>query len=111
MSGDWLEDFLIITMTALPKKNQAKKFSDHRAIGLISHTVMIAMRTLSKKLESKIEEFIEGDQYGFWKDKGTRDAIGLMRITSERVLDVKKRCVRASLIGKRPLTMSIGPNC
>ena len=36
---------------------------------------------------SKIEEVIE-DQFEF--RKGTRDAIGLMRIISERVLDVKE---------------------
>ena len=41
-------------------------------------------------MESKIEEVIEEDQFGFRKGKGTRDAIGLMRIISERVLDVKE---------------------
>ena len=41
-------------------------------------------------METKIEEVIEEDQFGFWKGKGTRDAIGLMSIISERVLDVKK---------------------
>ena len=29
------------------------------------------------------------DQFGFWKDKGTTDAIGLMKIMSEKVLDIK----------------------
>ena len=38
----------------------------------------------------KIEEVIEGDQFGFRKGKGTRYAIGLMRIISERVLGIKK---------------------
>ena len=46
--------------------------------------------SLSKRLESKIEEVIEEDQFGFRKGKGTRGAIGLMRIISERVLDVKE---------------------
>ena len=41
-------------------------------------------------MESKIEEVIEEDQFGFWKGKGTRDAIGLRRIISERMLDVKE---------------------
>ena len=36
-------------------------------------------------MESKIE-----DQFGCRKGKGTRDAIGLMRILSEKVLDVKE---------------------
>ena len=39
-------------------------------------------------LLSKIKEFIEEDQFGFWK--GTRDAIGLMRIESGTVFDVKE---------------------
>ena len=62
-------------MIALPKKNQAKKCSDHRTISLISHTGKIVARFLSKRLESKIEEIIEEDQFGFRKGKGTRDAI------------------------------------
>jgi len=45
-------------------------------------------------LESKREEVIKEDHFGFWKCKCTRDAIGLMRIISERVLGVKKEmCV------------------
>ena len=71
------------------KKNQAKKCSDHRTISLILHTGKIVAHILSKRLESKIEEVIE-DQLGFRKGKGTRDAIGLMIIISERVLGVKE---------------------
>jgi Reverse transcriptase (RNA-dependent DNA polymerase). len=70
-------------MIALPKKNQAKKCCDHRTISLISHTGKMVARILSKRLESKIEEVIEGDQFGFW-------IIGLMRFISERMLDVKE---------------------
>jgi Reverse transcriptase (RNA-dependent DNA polymerase). len=96
ISRDWPKNFLDIIMISLPKKNQAKKCSDHRTISLISHTGKIVARILSKRLESKIEEVIEGDQFGFQKGKGTRDAIGLMRIVSERVLTLKKRCAFAS---------------
>ena len=59
MSGDWPKDFPNVTMIALPKKNQAKKCSDHRTISLISHTGKIVPRITSKRLESKIEEVIE----------------------------------------------------
>jgi len=41
-------------------------------------------------LESKIQEVIEEDQFGLRKGEGTRDAIGLMKIISERVLDIKE---------------------
>jgi hypothetical protein len=76
-------------MIKLLKKNQAKKCSDHRTINLISHTGKAVAYILSKRLESKIEEVIGEDQFRLWKGKGTRDAIGLMRIISESVLDVK----------------------
>jgi Reverse transcriptase (RNA-dependent DNA polymerase). len=71
MSGDWPKDFLDVTMIA-------RKCNDYRTIRLISHTGKIVARILSKRLESKIEEVIEKDQFGFQKGKGTRDAIGLM---------------------------------
>ena len=38
ISVNWPKDFLDVTMVALPKKNQAKKCSDHRTISIVSHT-------------------------------------------------------------------------
>ena len=73
----------------ITKEKPSKKCSYHKTISFISHTGKIVARILSKRLESKIEEVIGEDQFGFWKGKGTRDAIGLMRIISESVLDVK----------------------
>jgi Reverse transcriptase (RNA-dependent DNA polymerase). len=103
MSGDWLKDVLDVIMIALPKKNQAKKYSDHRTISLISHIGKIAASFLSKRLESKIEEVIEEDEFGFRKCKGTRDAIVLMRIISEKVLGVKEEMCLCFIGWKRAL--------
>ena len=85
MSGYRQKDFRDVSMITLPKK-----CSDHRTTSLILHTGKTVVRILSKRLESKIEEFIDDDQFGFRKSKGTRDSIALMRIISERVLDVKE---------------------
>jgi hypothetical protein len=60
------------------KKNQANKCSNYRATSLISHTGNTVADILSKRLESKIEEVIEGDQFGFLKVKSTTDATGLV---------------------------------
>ena len=38
-------------------------------------------------MKSQVEEVIEEDQFGFRKGKDTRDAIGLIKIMSESVLD------------------------
>jgi hypothetical protein len=43
MSGDWQKDF----QDALPKKNQARKCSDHRTISLFSQLGKVVSRILS----------------------------------------------------------------
>jgi hypothetical protein len=88
-TGNWLKDFLDITMIALPKKNQVKKCKGHRITSLILHIDKIVTHMLSKWLESKIEE-VKEDQFGFWKDKDTREATQLMRIISRRGFDFEK---------------------
>lgn len=50
----------------------------------------IIARILNGRLEHKIEEALGEDQFGFRKGKGTRDAIGTVRILSERVLSVNE---------------------
>ena len=73
------------------KTKERNAATDRRTISLILRIVKIVAPILSKRLESKIEEFIEEDQFGFRKGKGTRDAIGLMRNTSVRTCDVDGR--------------------
>jgi hypothetical protein len=66
----------------LKKKPQATKCSDHRTISLIAHTAKIVAKIL-RRIEKKIQDVL-GDQFGFRRGKGTRDAIGMLRIISER---------------------------
>ena len=52
--GGWLKNFLDVTVTALTERNQAKIYSNHRTIGLLSHTGNIVVRILTNGLESHI---------------------------------------------------------
>ena len=70
-------------MIALKKKTQATKCSDHRTVSLITHTAKIIVRIHRRMIERKIEDVLGKDQFGFRRGKGTRDAIGMMRIISE----------------------------
>ncbi|PNF17143.1 hypothetical protein B7P43_G09078 [Cryptotermes secundus] len=74
-------------MIALKKKTIATKCSDHRTISLIAHTAKIIAKILKRRIERKIED-VFGDQFGFRRGKGTRDAIGMMRIIAERTLEI-----------------------
>jgi len=87
-TGEWPKDFTEVTMIALKKKPQATKCSDHRTISLIAHTAKIVAKILRRRTEKKIEGVLGEDQFGFRRGKGTRDAIGMLRIISERTLEI-----------------------
>jgi retron-type reverse transcriptase len=73
---------------ALKKKPKATKCSDHRTISLIAHTAKIVAKILRKRIEKKIEDVLGEAQFGFRKGKGTRDAIGMLRIIPEQTLEI-----------------------
>ena len=60
---------------------------DHRTISLIPHASKIMLRILTKRLEGKVRDFISKTQFGFKKGCGTREAIGVVRMLCEKVLD------------------------
>jgi hypothetical protein len=70
------------------KKPQATKCSDHRTISLITHTAKIVTKILKRRIEKKIEDVLGEDQFGFRRGRGTKDATGMLRIKSERTLEV-----------------------
>jgi hypothetical protein len=52
-------------------------------ISLIAHTAQIVVRILRRRIERKIEAVCGENHFGFRRGKGTRDAILVLRITSE----------------------------
>ena len=87
-TGEWTKEFTEVTMIALKKKTQATKCSDHRTINLIAYTARIITKILRRKIERKIEDVLGEDQFGLRRGKGTRDAIGMMRIIAEQTLEI-----------------------
>jgi hypothetical protein len=86
-SGEWPKDFTEVSMVAL-KKPKAKDCTDRSTISLIAHAAKLVANVIRRRSEKKIEEVLGEDQFGFRKGKGTRDAIGMLRIISERTLDI-----------------------
>jgi len=80
-------------MIALKKKTKATKCSDYHTISLTAHTAKIIAKIL-RRIEKKIGDVLGEDQFGFRRRKGTRDAIGMMRIIAERTLEIDEElCV------------------
>jgi len=75
-------------MIFFKKKPQGTKCNDHRTINLVAHTAKIIAQVLRRRIERKIEDVLGEDQFGFRREKGTRNAIGMLRIISERTLEI-----------------------
>jgi hypothetical protein len=88
--GEWPRDFIEVKMIALKKKPKATKCSDHRTISPMAHAAKIVARIHRRRIERKIEDALGEHQFGFRRGKGTRDAIGMLRIISEQTLDIDK---------------------
>jgi hypothetical protein len=87
VTGEWPRDFTEVTI-ALKKKPKATKCSDRCTVSLIAHTAEIVARILRRRIERKIEDVLGEDQFGFRRRKGTRDAITMLRIISQRILNI-----------------------
>lgn len=86
-TGEWPSDYTKISMITIPKKPRTTKCSEHRTISLVCHASKIMLRIEARRLRSKAEEYIRNDQFGFRSGCGTREAVGCMRMMSERVLE------------------------
>jgi len=71
-TGEWSKNFTEVTMISLKKKPQAttSKGSDHRTIGLIAHTAKTVAKIITRRIERKIDDILEEDQFGFRRGKG-----------------------------------------
>lgn len=87
-TGKWPEEFTRIVMIPLPKKPNARECADFRTISLIPHASKIMLRVLTKRIQRVADEFLGKTQFGFRKEVGTRDAIGVMRMLCERTLEL-----------------------
>jgi hypothetical protein len=81
VTGEWHRYLIEVTMIALKKKPKVTESSDHRTISIIAHAAKIVARILRRRIERKTEDAL-GYQFGFRRGKGSRHAIGMLRIIS-----------------------------
>jgi len=63
--GVWTKVFLQSVMIPIDKKKIAVRPEDFKTISLRSHASKVVLRILAKRIESKSEEFLGKDQFGF----------------------------------------------
>ena len=77
------------TFITLPKKPGATKCELHRTISLMSHLTKLLLRVLLDRLRGRTAGEV-AEQYGFTPDKGTRNAVFVLKMLAERAVEMQK---------------------
>ena len=76
---------------AIPKKRGSDRCQDFRTISLTTHASKILTRIVHRRMEGAIEEALGEDQFGFRRNKGTREAVLGLRLITEKVIAREKK--------------------
>lgn len=87
-TGKLPTDFVESKCITIPKKGNATDCNNYRTISLLSHASKILLNIVKIRLKGKINEQLADDQFGFRKEKGTREAILALKQILERRIDV-----------------------
>ena len=71
----WPQDWKKPVFIPIPKKGNAKEWSNYGTIALISHTSKVMLKILQARLQQYMNRELSDVQAGFRKGRGTRDQI------------------------------------
>ena len=69
----WPQDWKRSVFIPIPKKGNAKKYSNYHTIALISHASKVMLKILEARLQQYMKRELPDVQSGFRKTRGTRD--------------------------------------
>ena len=95
----------------IPKKGNAKEYSNYCTIALISHASKVMLKILQARLQQYVKRELPDVQAGFRKGRGTRDQIASIRWIMEKAREFHKTSISALLTMPKPLTVWITINC
>ena len=71
----WPQDWKRSVFISIPKKGNAKDYSNYSTIALISHANKVMLKILQARLQQYVNHEIPDVQAGYRKGRGTRDQI------------------------------------
>ena len=74
----------------MPNISGTTNCEKHRTISLMSHITKLIQRVLMNRVRGRTLQEISPEQYGFMPDKGTHNAIFVLRRMSERAIEKQK---------------------
>ena len=82
----WPQDWKRSVFIPIPKKGNAKKYSNYCTIALISHASKVMLKILQARLPQYVNRELPDVQAGFRKGRGTRDQIANIRWITEKAM-------------------------
>ena len=86
----WPQDRKRSVFIPVPKKGNAKKYSNYHTIALISHTSKVMPNILQTRLQQYVNRELPDGQAGFRKGRGTRDQIANICWIMEKAREFQK---------------------
>ena len=74
-SQQWPQDWKRSVFIPVPKKGNAKEYSNYNTIALISHASKMMLKILQARLQQYVNRELPDVQAGVRKSRGTRDQI------------------------------------
>ena len=110
-SQQWPQDWKRSVFIPIPKKGNAKEYSNYNTIAIISHTSKVMLKILPARLQQYVNHELPDVQEGFKKGRGTRDQIANISWIMEKAREFQKTSISALLTMPKPLTVWITINC
>ena len=74
----------------IPKKSNAKEYSNYSTISLISHASKFMLKMLQVQFQQYVTCEIPDIQTGFWRGRGTSNQIASVRSIMEKAMELQK---------------------
>ena len=107
----WPQDWKRSVFIPVPKKGNAKEYSNYGTIALISHASKVMLKILQYRLQHYMNRELPDVQAGFRKGRGTRDQIANIRWIIKKQESSRKTSISALLTMSKPLTVWNTINC
>ena len=107
----WPQDCKRSVFIPIPKKGNAKEYSDYCTVELISHASKVMLKILQVRLQQYVNRELPDVQAGFRKGRETRDQIANIHWIIEKQESSRKTSISALLTMPKPLTVWFTINC
>ena len=108
----WPQDWKRPVFIPIPKKGNAKEYSNYCTIALISHASKVMLKILQARFQQYMNHELPDAQAGFRKGGGTRHQIANILWITKKSTEFQKNSANSALLTMpKPLTVWITINC